>query len=230
MTKPPPKSINLNVRGMKASATVAINELSDELRRQGRTIYKLGLGQSPFPVPAPVVESLRQNAHQKDYLPVRGLRSLRDAVADYHARRDNVQRTGDDVLIGPGSKELMFLLQLVFYGDLIIPSPSWVSYAPQAQIIGRQMGYCPLHGGSRPCLQVSVVRARQKPHLTYRQSRQCSDLMRARQLIGESAHRADGVSQCPPRRVSVAQGWPRPRTNRRQVEKSRFRGTGAQAE
>lgn len=141
MAKLPPNSINLNVRGMKSSATVAINELSDELRRQGKTVYKLGLGQSPFPVPEPVVEALRHNAHQKDYLPVRGLRSLRDAVADYHNRRHQLSRSGDDVLIGPGSKELMFLLQLVYYGDLIIPSPSWVSYAPQAQIIGRRVRY-----------------------------------------------------------------------------------------
>ncbi|RME56504.1 MAG: pyridoxal phosphate-dependent aminotransferase, partial [Deltaproteobacteria bacterium] len=48
-----------------------------------------------------------------------------------------------DVLIGPGSKELMFLLQLVYYGDLVIPTPSWVSYAPQAHIIGRHVRWVP---------------------------------------------------------------------------------------
>ena len=37
---------------------------------------------------------------------------------------------------GPGSKELMFLLQILFEGEIILPAPSWVSYAPQA-IIGR---------------------------------------------------------------------------------------------
>jgi aspartate aminotransferase len=31
----------------------------------------------------------------------------------------------------------MFILQLVYYGELVIPTPSWVSYAPQAHIIGR---------------------------------------------------------------------------------------------
>ena len=45
----------------------------------------------------------------------------------------------DNVLIGPGSKELMFLLQFVYYGDLVIPTPSWVSYAPQARFIGRNV-------------------------------------------------------------------------------------------
>jgi aspartate aminotransferase len=139
MTRQPPNSLNLNVRGLRPSATVAINELSDRLRAEGRRVFKLGLGQSPFPVPDPVVESLRANAHQKDYLPTRGLPALREAIADYHRRRHGIERSGSDVLIGPGSKELMFLLQLVFYGDLVIPSPSWVSYEPQARILGRRV-------------------------------------------------------------------------------------------
>jgi aspartate aminotransferase len=133
--------INLNVRGLQQSATIAINERSDQLRQEGRHIYKLGLGQSPFPVPRPVVEELRANAHQKAYLPTRGLPALRDAVAAYHNRTQDLAMTGEQVLIGPGSKELMFLLQLVYYGDLVIPTPAWVSYAPQAHIIGRKIAW-----------------------------------------------------------------------------------------
>ncbi len=135
--------LNLNIRGLTSSATLAINERSNELRRQGRRVYKLGLGQSPFPVVLPVVDALRANAFQKDYLPVRGLPELRRAVAEYHRRIHQIPRTEDDVLVGPGSKELMFLLQLVYYGELLIPTPSWVSYAPQAQIIGRRVEWLP---------------------------------------------------------------------------------------
>jgi len=136
-------NLNLNVRGMTPSATVAINERCDELRRQNRRIFKLGLGQSPFPVPEPVVEKLRTNAFQKDYLPVKGLHQLRRAVADYHRRSQGLQFTWENVIVGPGSKELMFLLQLVYYGDLVIPTPSWVSYAPQAHMLGRQVQWVP---------------------------------------------------------------------------------------
>ncbi len=132
-------SLNLNVRGLYQSATLAINEISDKLRKEGRMIYKLGLGQSPFPVPQPVVDELKVNAYQKDYLPVTGLPQLREAVANYHCRTHGICFNADNVLIGPGSKELMFLLQYTYYGDLVIPTPSWVSYAPQAQIIGRQV-------------------------------------------------------------------------------------------
>lgn len=138
-----PVNLNLNVRGLSPSVTLAINEKSDELRRQGRRVFKLGLGQSPFPVVLPVVEALKANAFQKDYLPVKGLPELRGAVADYHRRIHQIPRTAEDVLVGPGSKELMFLLQLVYYGDLLIPTPSWVSYAPQAQIIGRRVDWMP---------------------------------------------------------------------------------------
>ena len=131
--------LNLNVRGLKQSATVALNEYCDSLAREGREVFRLGLGQSPFPVPRPVIEELRANAHQKAYLPVRGLERLRRAVADYHNRTQGLTCGGDHVLIGPGSKELMFLLQLVYYGDLVVPTPAWVSYAPQAHIVGRKV-------------------------------------------------------------------------------------------
>jgi aspartate aminotransferase len=133
--------LNLNVRGLSPSATLAINERSAALQAQGRTIYRLGLGQSPFPVPESVVEELRRHAHEKDYLPVRGLRALRDQVAEFHRTRDGLDCVGDDVLVGPGSKELIFIAQLAYSAELVLPAPSWVSYGPQAQIAGRPVAW-----------------------------------------------------------------------------------------
>ncbi|MFQ5637286.1 MAG: pyridoxal phosphate-dependent aminotransferase [bacterium] len=145
--KTPDINLNLNVRGLPQSATLEINERSAKLVEKGKSVFKLGLGQSPFPVPDPVIRALQENAHQKAYLHVKGLPELRQAVAEYHCRTQGCDYTGEDVLIGPGSKELMFLLQLVYYGDLVIPTPSWVSYAPQAHIIGRHIRWLPTHLG-----------------------------------------------------------------------------------
>ena len=139
-------NLHLNVRGLEPSATIAINERSNELRHAGRDVIKLGLGQSPFPIPPSVVRALQENAHQKDYLPARGLPALREAVAAYHRRAQGIEAESEGVLVGPGSKELMFLLQLVHSGDLVLPSPSWVSYAPQARILGRQVHWIPTSG------------------------------------------------------------------------------------
>ena len=137
----PDVHLNLNVRGLPLSATLRINELSNKMLREGHRVFKMGLGQSPFPVPVCVQEELRANAYQKDYLPVAGLRELRAAVSEFTFRHEGVQYAPSHIIIGPGSKELMFILQLVYYGDLVIPTPSWVSYAPQASIIGRHIGW-----------------------------------------------------------------------------------------
>lgn len=139
----PNHSINLNVRGIGESATLCINEQCARLKNDGVKVYNFGLGQSPFPVPRQVVEALKLHAHEKDYLPVRGLPALREAVAGFHRRLDGVEASPDRVMVGPGSKELMFLLQMVFYGELILPSPCWVSYGPQARILGKQLRIIP---------------------------------------------------------------------------------------
>jgi aspartate aminotransferase len=131
--------LNPNLKGLHPSATLAINEKCAHLRKQGSKIYHLGFGQSPFPVPECVTEALRANAFQKDYLPVKGLPELRDAVANFHRQRHQVNATSENILIGPGTKELIFLLQLTYYTDLVIPSPSWVSYEPQATLLGRKV-------------------------------------------------------------------------------------------
>ncbi|XBQ15451.1 MAG: aminotransferase class I/II-fold pyridoxal phosphate-dependent enzyme [Oceanicaulis sp.] len=139
----PSVQLNLNIRGLGLSATLEINERSAELIAQGRAVSKLGLGQSPFPVPDIMQRRLAENTHQKDYLPVQGLRALREAICGYLNRTQGLNFDAEDILIGPGTKELMFLVQLVYYGDLVIPTPSWVSYAPQAQILGRPITWLP---------------------------------------------------------------------------------------
>ena len=131
--------VNMNVVDLPLSATLEINEKSNLMIAQGKKVYKLGLGQSPFPVPTPVVEELKKYAHIKDYLPVKGLYELREAVKGYYKKSQGVEFEADNILIGPGSKELMFIAQLVMYSELLLPSPSWVSYAPQAKILGRKV-------------------------------------------------------------------------------------------
>jgi aspartate aminotransferase len=131
------------VRGLEISAALAMSERCDRMRAAGEEVYKLALGQSPFPVPDRVVEALRANAGQKDYLPAEGLPALRRAVARFVEQRIGIDRTEEDVLVGPGSKELLFVLQIVFAGDLVIPTPSWTAYSPQARVLGREVTLVP---------------------------------------------------------------------------------------
>lgn len=129
--------ISPHILRLKPSATLAINERSAALMSSGKKVYRLGFGQSPFPVPTEVVKALQSHAHRKDYLPVRGLWELREAVAAFNQRTIGLACTADQVLIGPGSKELIYDLLLAADASLLLPSPSWVSYEPQAVLAGK---------------------------------------------------------------------------------------------
>ena len=131
--------IHSNLNALERSATLAINEHSDNLEKQGKHIFRFGFGQSPFPVPEKVVDSLQANSFRKNYLSVEGLPELRQAIANYHQKFDNIDIESEQVLIGPGSKELMFSLQLALKGITILPAPCWVSYSPQAKILNREI-------------------------------------------------------------------------------------------
>ena len=132
-------NIHNNIKSLKTSATLAINELSKQLIEEGKEVFKFGLGQSPFPVPKVIVDELKKHSHQKDYLNVSGLLGLREEVAKYHSNKNQYNYDSENVIIGPGSKELIFQTQLALDCDLILPSPSWVSYEPQAQILNKKV-------------------------------------------------------------------------------------------
>jgi len=128
------KIIKDQINKLRPSATLAINEESNKLKKSGKKIYKFGFGQSPFPVPEPIVSALKNNANKNTYLPMQGLEELRSAVANNLNKNNNNNFKSDDIIIGPGTKELMFLTQIAFQGEVLLPAPSWVSYLPQALI------------------------------------------------------------------------------------------------
>ncbi len=122
------------IRKLKPSATLAINEETHRLQKNGKKVYKFGFGQSPFPIPENIILALKNNAHQNKYLPMQGLEELRIVIANYLNRNNNNSFKPNDILVGPGTKELMLLTQLAFDGEILLPAPSWVSYQPQALI------------------------------------------------------------------------------------------------
>ncbi len=126
--------IKKKIKNLDLSATLKINQISKDLENEGKNIIKFGFGQSPFQVPNEVVEELKKNAHQKSYLPIEGLHELRKAIANYESKKKKKDFSLDQVIVGPGSKELMFLIHMSFDGEVILPCPSWVSYRPQSVI------------------------------------------------------------------------------------------------
>ena len=122
------------VKNLEPSSTLKINEISKELENSGKEIFKFGFGQSPFEIPTNIVSALKDNANHNIYLPMQGMKKLREVIAKHVSKKKTYEYTSENIIIGPGTKELMFLLQILFDGEILLPAPSWVSYYPQATL------------------------------------------------------------------------------------------------
>lgn len=136
-------ALNPLVLSLKESATLAINLKAKKLRQQGHDIVHFGFGQSPFPVPEEIQQALRENSDKKDYLPTQGLPQLCEVVAKFYREKFGYNFSAGEVLVGPGSKELIFQIIYLMEGPLLVPIPSWVSYGPQAALRGKEI--IPIH-------------------------------------------------------------------------------------
>ena len=106
--------------------------------------YGFAFGQSPFPVPPLLRRMLQENVDYGGYVHPGGIPELRQAVAGFYQRHFRLDAPAERVIIGPGTKTLIYMIFNILEGDVIIPSPAWTSYAPQASLLGQSWHILPL--------------------------------------------------------------------------------------
>lgn len=122
-----------DLKNYKAASNLGFNEVIQNRINNGEKLYHMAFGQSPFPVYDKAVDALKEHAGENAYLPVAGIKQLREAIASFHQRVDDIQGLScEDIIVGSGTKQLSFLLFAIFGGDIYLPSPSWTTYKPQA--------------------------------------------------------------------------------------------------
>jgi aspartate aminotransferase len=118
-----------------ASATLAADEALARRRQAGEQVLSMASGEIGLPVPEGMRVWLAEAANEGAYGSVAGGAPLREAAAGYWQRR-GLAVDPELVVAGPGSKPLLFALLMAVGGDVVIPRPSWVSYAAQARLVG----------------------------------------------------------------------------------------------
>jgi aspartate/methionine/tyrosine aminotransferase len=131
------------LRGLAPSATLSLNERVREMWAAGRDVYHLGFGESRFPVHPKIAEALKAHVQSRSYLPTLGIPELREAIAQFYQTKFQMDVSPDRVVIGPGSKSLLYALLLALGDEVILPQPSWVTYAPQAHLVGKPVVWVP---------------------------------------------------------------------------------------
>jgi aspartate aminotransferase len=126
------------MQAVTQSATLAVNERLRALRAAGKPVLHLAFGEAGLPVLPELGAVLADSAQHNYYGPVTGSPAAREAAAGYFDRRGLPTDPGQ-VLMAPGSKALLYALLTVLPGDLVLPTPSWVSYAAQAALAGKRV-------------------------------------------------------------------------------------------
>lgn len=153
---------------IEKSQTLLLNEQSRLLESQGKTVYKFGFGQSPFSPPPFVIDALKANAHEHYYSSVQGIPALREAAAAFHSQQHGITISADKVFVGPGSKTLIYSIMACYASlEVLIPAPAWVSYAPQAHMLGHATTRIPCDYATRwrvtPDALAAAAKARKNP-------------------------------------------------------------------
>jgi len=121
------------------SATLVINEKVKSMWDKGENIYHLGFGESRFPVHPLMAKALADNVHQHSYVPLQGIPELRQKVSKFYNRQFQLNSDESQVIVGVGSKSLLYAVMHSLPGDVILPVPAWVSYKDQAELNGRRV-------------------------------------------------------------------------------------------
>jgi aspartate aminotransferase len=149
---------------MGVSATMAADEQIRRRNAAGLRTVPLAFGQAGVPVHPRLREAIARAADRNGYGSVAGSTELRDAAAGYWQRR-GLDTDPDQVVAGPGSKALLYAVLRAVGGDVVVPRPSWVTYAAQIALLGAR----PLHVPTPPgeggvpdadALMTSVLQAR----------------------------------------------------------------------
>ncbi|TCO54839.1 pyridoxal phosphate-dependent aminotransferase [Actinocrispum wychmicini] len=136
---------------IRHSATLAVNELVRAKQARGERVTHLAFGEAGLPVLPEIAQVLAESTDRNSYGPVAGSAAARQAAANHLTRR-GLETTADQIVFGPGSKSMLFAVLAALPGDVILPRPSWVSYAAQAALVGKRVSTIdiPGHAGGVP--------------------------------------------------------------------------------
>ena len=124
---------------IKKSPTLLINEKVKTMWQRGEDILHLAFGESRFPVHPDLSKALNDGISNRSYLSSLGTKSLRIKIADYYSKQLNVDISYNQVIVGVGSKSLLYSMIQAIDGDILLPKPSWVSYSSIATMCNKSI-------------------------------------------------------------------------------------------
>jgi aspartate aminotransferase len=124
------------VNQIEESGTVQFTLLLQQLRREGKDVIDLAVGEPPYDTPTDVIEATKQalDQGQTKYGPVAGLQELKSRLAQQFEGYNE-----KNIIISNGSKQCLYtMFQAICdpLDEVIISRPYWVSFPQQVKLAG----------------------------------------------------------------------------------------------
>ncbi len=143
--------ISRRVAGLKPSVTVAVAQTARAMRAAGEDVIGFTLGEPDFDTPdfikEAAIKALRDG--QTKYIATLGDRETREVIAHKLVNENGIDGlTWEHVAISAGAKQALFVLMHCLFdtptagepaGQLLLPTPTWVSYEPIAELAGAEV-------------------------------------------------------------------------------------------
>ena len=123
----------------KTSPTLVLNEKIQSLWNEGKDVLHLGFGESRFPTHPLLKNALSKGASNRSYLPSTGTEKLKNIIAKYYSKKLSRTLSANQILVGVGSKSLLYSMIQSLEGNILLPKPSWVSYTSMAALCGKSV-------------------------------------------------------------------------------------------
>ena len=179
------------LKTLAPSATLAVQAKAKELRARGVDVISFGAGEPDFDTPQRIKDAAIQamrRGHTK-YTEVGGVPELRAAICGKFKRDNGLAYEPADILVSCGAKHTLFnlVVALINPGDeVLVPSPYWVSYPEQVQLIGGGAGAGGDHRATGFDLDPDRLRAAVTPRTKLDRGQQSEQPDRRRVLAGRA--------------------------------------------
>jgi aspartate aminotransferase len=127
------------INNLSESATIAMSQLSREIKAKGNDVISLSLGEPDFDTPEFIKDAAKKALDDgyTTYSPVPGYPELREAIVTKLKRDNDLTYSAAQIVVSTGAKQSLanVMLCMLNSGDeALIPAPYWVSYVEQVKL------------------------------------------------------------------------------------------------
>lgn len=133
--------ISQRAKAIKPSPTLTVSALAKQMKAEGIDVINFGVGEPDFNTPEYIKDEAKKAIDDNftRYTNTSGIIELREAIANKLKRDNDLDCNPNDILVSPGAKaSIVFVLMTVCDSrdEVLIPSPYWVSYTSQVEMVG----------------------------------------------------------------------------------------------